>query len=1018
MRRNTMIQVLIDLLSPVFTGMGVSASDVQQYGEMLSGYVYGILGVLLLVAVVMIAAHWFVRKGARHVARWTAAVAGVLAIAVIVNVVCFGPMYNNLSVVINGSAVKISDESLTKSADVIKVIGEEGIVLVKNDGLLPLKDTESLNVFGWGSTNPVFGGSGSGSSDSSTAIGILQSLQDAGFSTNQSLTDMYTAYSPTRNRTEVGNGVHYSEWTLPEPTIEYYTDELMNEAKNFSTVAMIVIGRTGGEGMDLPMDMNALIKGTYDIRDQVANGNPNYNYFNSVYVNNSETVDDFDPGKSYLQLSNPEEAMIEKVCSEFENVIVVINANNTMELGWVNEYDAIKSVILAPGTGATGMSALGEILNGSVNPSGKTVDTFVYDLTDTPYYNNFGNFAYTNLEDLKASFTQGDAAYEGNIAFVDYVENIYVGYKFYETAAEEGLINYNEKVLYPFGYGLSYTSFTQEIQNFVDNGDTVAFDVNVTNTGNAAGKDVVQVYYTPPYVNGGIEKASVNLIQFGKTKLLDPNASELVHFEIVKEDMASYDSFCLKTRNGGYILEAGTYTISVRSDSHTVLDSVDFQVASDIDYSVTGRTSDLVVANNQFQDYSIGTVEYLSRRDSFANYASATAAPAAAEYIMDDATRAHITEKSTTYYDPTLYDDPNAEMPATGASNGMKLSDMVGASYDDERWDKLLDQATVEEMIALVNLGGFQTIAVESLGKVSTMDCDGPAGLRNWLAGVSGTAFPTAVLIAQTWNVEIAADMGDAVGSEYADTGSWGWYGPAMNTHRSAFCGRNFEYYSEDGVLASYLASAVVSAAADHGVYSYIKHFVLNDQETNRCSFILTFSTEQAIREIYMKPFERCIKNMNYDTQPAAVMSSFNFIGDVYSGSNSQLLNHVLRGEWGFQGMVLTDWNGSYGFQNTDDCIRNGNDIMLGFNSYESNRIIDVDAASCVQALRQATKNIMFTVVHSGAYTAQSEQSGMDNMTRTFVIADVLIAVVALGIEAIVVIRFLKRKKGPAEVNK
>lgn len=298
------------------------------------------------------------------------------------------------------------------------------------------------------------------------------------------------------------------------------------------------------------MDMNAVIKGTYDTKDTVANGNESYTYFGCNYNNNSEDYDDFDPGESYLELSNTEEAMIEKVCSEFEDVVVVINANNAMELGWVNDYEQIGAVILAPGTGASGMAALGDILNGTVNPSGRTVDTYVYDLTQTPYYNNIGSFTYSNVSDLQEALTAKDPAYQGVVSFVNYVESIYVGYKFYETAAEEKLINYEEQVLYPFGYGLSYTEFTQKMENFKDNGDTVSFDVTVTNSGDRAGKDVVEVYYQPPYVNGGIEKSSVNLIEFGKTGILEPGGSETISFEIAKEDMASYDSKGLKTENG------------------------------------------------------------------------------------------------------------------------------------------------------------------------------------------------------------------------------------------------------------------------------------------------------------------------------------------------------------------------------------------------------------------------------------------------------------------------------------
>ena len=521
---NKMIQWLIKVLTPIFTSMGVSTTDVEQYVNSLSGYIYAILGLLVLMIVVMVGAHWFAKKGSRHVVRWTAAVAWVVCVVVIANVICYGPMYNNIAPILNGKA-SVSEVSKKASKEIIKETGEEGMALVKNDnGTLPFKKNSNLNVFGWASTNPIYGGTGSGSSDSSNAVDILTSLKDAGFNLNDSLTDMYTEYSPTRNLGGNVVSVTYTDWSLPEPTVDYYTDDLMKEAKDFSDQAVIVISRSGGEGQDVPLDMKSVIDGTYDPRDEVANGNKNYNYFACNYTNNGD-YDDFDEGESYLELSNTEEAMIEKVCSEFDNVAIVINANNPMELGWVDQYDSIGAVILAPGTGETGMAALGEILNGDVNPSGKTVDTYVYDLTQTPTYNNYGSFLFNNVEDLQKEFTKADMDYQGVQSFVNYVEGIYVGYKFYETADTENLINYIETVQYPFGYGLSYTTFDEKMSDLTDNGSSISFDVTVTNTGDVAGKDVVEAYYTPPYYNGGIEKASVNLLDFEKTETLEPGES-------------------------------------------------------------------------------------------------------------------------------------------------------------------------------------------------------------------------------------------------------------------------------------------------------------------------------------------------------------------------------------------------------------------------------------------------------------------------------------------------------------
>lgn len=406
-----MLQMLVDVLTPIFESMGVSPTDVQTYVEMLGGYIYAIVGLLVLAAAVMIATHWLVKKGTRHVVRWGAGISWILIVTVLANVICFGPMYNNLAPILNTRAT-VTEESIANSLETIEEVGAEGMALVKNENdALPLAKDSNLNVFGWAATNPIYGGTGSGSSDSSSAVDILTSLKDAGFQVNQDIIDMYTEYSPTRNLGGNVVSVSYTDWSLPEPPVENYTDGLMEGAKEFSDRAMIVISRSGGEGQDVPRDMNAVIKGTYDIRGEVANDNEQYNYFACNYTNNSEDYDDFDPGESYLELSNTEEAMIEKVCSEFDDVVVVINANNAMELGWVNDYEQIGAVILAPGTGASGMAALGDILNGTVNPSGRTVDTYVYDLTETPYYNNSGSFTYNNVTDLQAALTEKDPAY-------------------------------------------------------------------------------------------------------------------------------------------------------------------------------------------------------------------------------------------------------------------------------------------------------------------------------------------------------------------------------------------------------------------------------------------------------------------------------------------------------------------------------------------------------------------------------------------------------------------------------
>ena len=998
-----MIDFLAGILGPIFTGLGVSEADFQMYLTSLSGYVYFILAALIAMIVVLVLAVK-VKKGLKHIVRWQAVLAFVAAITIVVNMICYGPMYSNVSGFLNASKADLSEETVAQSKETVKKVGQEGLVLVKNNGLLPLaSETKALNVFGWDSTNPILGGTGSGASDSSTATGILQSLQDAGYETNKTLTDMYTEYRADRPVISM----NAQDWTLPEPTVDAYTDTIMDEAKSFSDTAVIVIGRSGGENADLPTDMNAVIKGTYNIAEQVASIPKNFTYMNSSYTNNG-SYDDFEEGESYLELSRTEEDLVDKVCSEFDKVVVVINANNPMELSWVDEYDQIGAVILAPGTGITGFAALGEVINGTVNPSGKTVDTYVKDLFNTPYINNIGNHSYANVKDLNDQITAADEAAIGNLSFVNYVEGIYVGYKFYETAADEGFLKYEDHIQYPFGYGLSYTTFDKSIKNFKDNGDSISFDVEVTNTGDVAGKDVAEIYFTPPYNNGGIEKASVNLIEFGKTDLLEPGATGTISFEIPKEDMASYDSEGIKISGGGYILEAGEYTISLRSDSHTVVAEETFKVDDDIDYSANKRESDFVTATNQFEDYARGDFEQLSRKDSFANYEKACAAPTDKQYEMSDEVRAGVEEYVFCSYDGTKYNNDSDEMPTMGADNGVELYDMVGLDYNDEKWDSLLDQLSFEEMTTLINVGGWQTAAVDSVGKIATSDCDGPAGLNNFITGAVGSAYPSEVLMAQTWNKQLAYEIGQSMGQEYADANNYGWYGPAMNTHRSAFAGRNFEYYSEDGVLGGHLAANQVNGAAEKGVYAYIKHFALNDQEINRISVLLTFSSEQAIREIYLKPFEIAVKDFTGTCR--AVMSSFNWIGTIPSCANSHLLNNVLRDEWGFVGLVEADYNGSYGYMVTDSSIRNGNDLMLGYGRAQSNVLAD-QSATAVKAMRQASKNILYTVANSGYYADGNPVGGMTNMTKIFVTVDVIVALLIIAIEAILIIRYLKKKK-------
>lgn len=939
-------------------------------------------GVVLVLAIVAMIACMKLPKAKKYMIRCQAGLAILLALVITVNLICFGPMNTMISLATGSGS--ISEETSAEATDLVEDIADEGIVLLKNEGsTLPLT-AGNLNVFGWASTNPVYGGTGSGAlNDAYHTVTLLEGLENAGFTLNTELSDFYTAYRADRPTIAMGT----QDWTLPEPPAATYTDEMMANAKAFSDTALVVIGRSGGEGADLPTDMAAVIDGSWQ------DGTTSYA---GSYTNNSTEYADFEQGQHYLELSKTERDMLDLVCSNFENVIVVYNGANTMELGFVDEYAQIKSVLWCPGTGQSGFNALGSILAGTVNPSGKTADTFVYDLTATPTWNNFHAFSYTNADEFAAA---GFMIKSTTPRFINYNESIYVGYRFYETAAAEGVIDYATTVQYPFGYGLSYTSFSQTMSDLtVDGEGNISLDVTVTNTGSVAGKDVVEVYYNPPYTNGGIEKSTANLIAFDKTEMLEPGASETITITFKAEDMASYDADV----NKAYVLEAGDYIISINSDSHTVIDSRTYNVPSTIVYGEgNARSTDATVATNQF-DFADGGVTYLSRADGFANYAEATAAPAS--YEMSDELKASFINNGN--YDPNEYNNADDVMPTTGASNGLQLVDMRGVDYDDAQWDTFLDQLTINDMDTLIALGGYQTAAVPSIGKVQTYDCDGPASINNNFTGVGSVGFPSAVMIASTWNQDLASEFGRSIGKMADEMNTTGWYAPAMNNHRSAFAGRNFEYYSEDGVLSGKMAAKAIQGAEEFGVYAYMKHFALNDQEANRCDMLCTWADEQSIREIYLKPFEISVKEGGCD----AVMSSFNYIGHKWAGACDELLNKVLRDEWGFVGMVLTDYFGVYGYMDADQAIRNGTDFCLVNYDTATNHVTDTTSATGVQAMRQASKNILYTVVNSRAYAEENLNMGMPTWQIVAIAADVVLAAVLIVLEVRTIKGYGRRK--------
>ena len=928
------------------------------------------LAVLWVIAVIVMIACRKAKKSRKRMIRKYSGLSMVLTLVVVLNLICLGPMSALINLTMGSG--QVSDSTTDEAIEVADQIAEEGMVLLENDGILPISEPSNINLFGWSSVNPTYGGTGSGGlNELYEKISLIDSLEDAGFNVNQDLVDFYNEFSTERAEMSLST----QNWTLTEPPASSYSDDLMQGAKDFSDTAVIVLSRIAGEGHnDMPGDVTE-----------------------ASYDNNLNGYNDFEPGEHYLQLSQTEEDLVDLVCTNFDNVIVVYNAANPMELGFIDQYEQIRAAIWCQGPGHTGFEALGKILNGEVNPSGKTTDTFIYDMTAAPWWNNWENTHYSNMEDMAVEGMNAGAAQTYYPSFVNYVEGIYVGYKYYETAAAEGVINYDATVQYPFGYGLSYTTFTQEMSDITENDGTISFDVTVTNTGDTAGKDVVEVYFNPPYTNGGIEKASANLIRFDKTESLEPGESQTISISFPAEELASYDM----SGDGCYVLEEGDYIISVNSDSHTILDQQTYNVGETIRYEGENkRDSDQITAVNQFEDVA-GNVTYLSRADGFANYDEATAAPASDVMSDDLVAQYHLNSN----FDYTTYINEDDEMPVTGADNGLTLADLRGADYDDERWDELLDQLTVDDMSNMIALSGYQTPAMDSVGKVATVDADGPAAINNNFTGAGSIGFPVEVMIACTWNQDLAQQYGEMMGRMCREMNIAGWYAPGMNTHRTPFGARNYEYFSEDGTLAGYISAATVQGAASQGVYAYIKHFALYEMNAK---MVCVWSNEQAIREIYLKPFEISVKVGDAH----AVMVSWSFIGIKWSGENSNLLNTVLRDEWGFEGFTLTDFfrNNGHGFMNADAALANGVDAMLSTYAGGPNVVQNPDAASSVKYMRQACKNVMYTVVNSWMYEEDGVNTSMPIWQRAVIGADVVVGVILIGMGVLVWRKYKKDK--------
>lgn len=854
----------------------------------------------------------------------------VLAINIVVVAVLPG-YYNLANHFLGNNQLKdeASEAAKAESAAVTEEIEEEGIVLLENkNNTLPLTGTDKINVFGYIGNDVVYGGSGSGSGDSSENVSLREGLENSGFEVNGELMDFY-AENYVERQSEGFTGNDYSIYEVP---VSEYPDELIENAKDYSDTAVFVVGRVGGEGYDLPFEMKEYTGG--------------------------------DEGKHYLELQQVEIDLLELVEENFENVIVILNTSNAMELGFL-EDDEIDAAIWIGAVGSTGSNAVGSVLRGTVNPSGHLADTYAYDLTSAPSYYNFGDYEYTNVS-YENNSPYAATAYDeqnGNYHYVDYVEGIYVGYRYYETRYIDNLTGecdeeaYSAVVQYPFGYGMSYTEFTQEITEFEDNGTEITMTVTVTNTGNAAGKDVVQVYYTPPYTVGGIEKSHVVLVGYDKTDLLEPAQSQELTVSFTYEDMASYDYAGLKAEGGAYVLEQGEYQIRLMDDAHNTIDSRIVTVDRDYIYNDANygaRSTDGEEAVNHFDDVSYGENSiWVSRADWEGTLP------------LERSTTSREAKKETVdlLKDRSYEEDGQAE-EITVSSGNLTLADMEGLEYDDPLWNDLLSQLSVEDMSKLIQLGGWSTPAISSIGKPYLMEVDGPAGVNDVMTGLNGNQFMTDNVLCATWNKELARKKGELMGAEAASLHVAGIYAPAANIHRSPFGGRNFEYFSEDGYLSGTMVSAQISGIQSQGIYCYLKHFALNDQETNRSDGgLCVWTTEQAMREIYLKPFEIAVKEA--DVQ--GIMTALNRIGAVNVSESSEMLQGVLENEWGFQGTIVTDSIMACDYINIDRALLAGTDLVLSMMRTDFLTENSLETATGNQAMRQACHDILYTEVNSSA---------------------------------------------------
>lgn len=852
-------------------------------------------------------------------------------------------------------------EAFANAQEVNLKLAEEGFVLLKNENAaLPMNKGARISVFSKNSVNLSYGGSGSGGFDTSNNKNLYESLNDAGFVTNPTLKNFYESSQSgpvrTANSSDLDNGDNQKIATAETPQSKY-TDAVRNSYADYSDAALVVITRIGGEGFDLPR-----------------------------YQGDSEGA--VSPDSHYLELDQNEIDLLTAVTDgTFKRVVVVFNTPSSFEATFLKDSayaafaDKIDAAVWIGFTGSNGITALGEILNGDVNPSGRLVDTWAADFTKNPSFVNFGTGCLPDMTDK----------YDGGMYYsVDYEEGIYVGYRYYETRGEtDGEDWYNANVVYPFGYGLSYTTFNWTVGDAsaseIELGTTITVPVTVKNTGSVAGKEVVQLYASAPYTLGGIEKAHKVLVGFAKTKLLQPGESETVTVSFDPYSAASYD-YRDANSNGfsGYELEAGEYTLYVSRNAHESEKAIALNLAADVQIGTDPTTDSEVVNRYTDSEVFLDSDWQLDAMLSRADWEGTWPTPQTAQQHAGT-DRLYEEIRSEEHNNPTDFD--SEEYPWFGEEPTLTLRDLLPSaeaegyepvvSYDDERWEELMMGCDEEEMIALINNGAYHTLAMESVGLPATIHGDGPSGFTCFMSKeqVNGTCqYVSEPVMASTWNINLMNELGEAIGEEgtIGDKATGqpysSIYAPGVNIHRSPFGGRCSEYFSEDPFISGMMGAAEVQGIQSRGVLPTVKHFVANEQETHRSiGGDLSWLSEQALREIYLKPFEYTVKL----GETRGIMTSFNRIGTRWTGGDYRLLTEILRNEWGFNGLVICDFNTIPQYMIPRMMFYAGGSLDLA--TQQSAMWTDCDTSDAGDAivLMRAVKDVMYALVNSNAMNAE-----------------------------------------------